>query len=118
MFTCPMCRKELERGTALIVNTLEHMRSLSQSIITATQEQARGNRLYLKSVIEDNERVKKLREVSIQQIMMGDVLLNDIRKSGSQISANSEEAQRAAAEIRVAIDLIEQLQQELSLFSR
>ena len=109
---------ELERGTALIVNTLEHMRSLSQSIITATQEQARGNRLYLKSVIEDNERVKKLREVSIQQIMMGDVLLNDIRKSGSQISANSEEAQRAAAEIRIAIDLIEQLQQELSLFSR
>jgi methyl-accepting chemotaxis protein len=110
--------QELERGTALIVNTLEHMRALSQSIITATQEQARGNRLYLKSVIEDNDRVKNLRDVSIQQIMMGDVLLNDIRKSGSLISANSEETQRTVAEIRVAIELIEQLRQELSPFSR
>jgi methyl-accepting chemotaxis protein len=109
---------ELERGTNLIVNTLEQMRALSQRITTSTQEQARGNRLYLKSVLEDNERVKDLRETSVQQIMMGDVVINDVRASTSLIEANAAETERIIAEIEVASGLIERLQRELAPFGR
>jgi methyl-accepting chemotaxis protein len=110
--------QELERGTSLIVNTLEHMRSLSQKITTSTQEQSRGNKLYLHSVLDDNERVKKLRETSIQQIMMGDVVLNDVRSSGTLIEANAEESKRIISEVTTALEIIRRLQQELTLFNR
>ncbi|HEY6839466.1 MAG TPA: methyl-accepting chemotaxis protein [Geobacteraceae bacterium] len=110
--------REQERGTNLIVITLERMRALSQKITTSTQEQARGNRLYLKSVLEDNDRVKSLRETSIQQIMMGDVVLNDVRNSSELIAANAAEARRVIDEIEIAIDLIETLRREMAPFSR
>ncbi|HEY6007636.1 MAG TPA: methyl-accepting chemotaxis protein [Geobacteraceae bacterium] len=110
--------QELERGTKLIVSTLEQMRDLSQKITSSTQEQSRGNRLYLKSVLEDNGRVKNLRETSIQQIMMADVVMNDVRASSNLIEANAAETQRIIAEIAVASGLIERLQLELAPFGR
>lgn len=108
--------QEQERGISMIVKALEQMRLLSQRITTSTQEQARGNRLYLKSVLEDNEKVKKLRDTSIQQIMMGDVLLNYVREAGRLIESNAALAKQNMEEIEAITDLNTKLQKELNPF--
>lgn len=108
--------QEQERGIGLIVKALEHMRGLSQKITTSTQEQARGNRLYLKSVMEDNDEVKKLRDMCVQQIMMGDVLLNFIKEASALSEARSREAERIMAEIETLAELAEHVQNELAPF--
>jgi hypothetical protein len=92
------------------------MRGLSQKITTSTEEQARGNRLYMKSVLEDNEKVKELRETCIQQIMMGDVLRNDVTEVDCLIEANATEAKRIMTEIELINDLIGTIQRELKTF--
>ena len=86
--------QEEEKGAGLIVKGLDHMRGLSQKITTSAEEQARGNRLYMRSVLEDNDKVKQLRETCIQQIMMGDVLRNDVTELGRLIEANIGEVTR------------------------
>ncbi len=108
--------QEQERGISMIVKALEQMRLLSQKITNSAQEQSRGNRLYLKSVLEDNEKVKRLRDTSIQQIMMGDVLLNYVREAGRLIESNAELAKQNMVEIEAITGLNEKLQKELSPF--
>ncbi len=108
--------QEQERGIGQIVTTLEHMRTVAQKITISTEEQARGNRLYLKSVLEDNDKVKKLRDTSIQQIMMGDVVLNYVREAGALIEANATQTQQALAEIESVNLLTDKLQEELACF--
>ena len=108
--------QEQERGISMIVKALEQMRLLSQKITNSTQEQSRGNRLYLKSVLEDNDKVKKLRDTSIQQIMMGDVLLNYVREAGRLIESNAALAKQNMEEIEAITDLSAKLQKELNPF--
>ncbi|HTG83031.1 MAG TPA: methyl-accepting chemotaxis protein, partial [Geobacteraceae bacterium] len=90
--------------------------ALSRKITTSTEEQARGNRLYMKSVLEDNEKVKRLRETCIQQIMMGDVLRNDVTEVDRLIEANATEARRIMKEIEIINGLLGTIQQELTTF--
>jgi hypothetical protein len=94
------------------------MRALSQKIAISTEEQARGNRLYLKSVMEDNDKVKALRDTSIQQIMMGDVVLNYVREAGSLIEANAGQSRQILTAVEGLSRIAEQLQQELVLFKK
>jgi methyl-accepting chemotaxis protein len=108
--------QEQERGIGQIVDTLEHMRMVAQKITISTEEQARGNRLYLKSVMEDNDKVKTLRDTSIQQIMMGDVVLNYVREAGALIEANATQTQQALAEIGAISLLTDTLHEELASF--
>ncbi|HEY6874067.1 MAG TPA: methyl-accepting chemotaxis protein [Geobacteraceae bacterium] len=108
--------QEEEKGAGLIVRSLEHMRGLSQRITTSTEEQARGNRLYMKSVLEDNDKVKGLRETCIQQIMMGDVLRNDVTEVDRLIEANALEAKRIMTDIETINEMIGGIQQELATF--
>jgi len=108
--------QEQERGISMIVKALEQMRILSQKITNSTQEQARGNRLYMKSVLEDNDKVKKLRDTSIQQIMMGDVLLNYVREAGRLIESNAALAKQNTEEIETINNIAGQLQKELKQF--
>jgi methyl-accepting chemotaxis protein len=108
--------QEQEQGINLIVKALEQMRGFSQKITTSTQEQARGNRLYLKSVMEDNDEVKKLRDMCVQQIMMGDVLLNFIREAGTLSEACSRDANQIMTEVETLASLTEQVQTELAPF--
>ena len=108
--------QEQERGISMIVKALEQMRLLSQKITNSAQEQSRGNRLYLKSVLEDNEKVKRLRDTSIQQIMMGDVLLNYVREAGRLIESNAALAKQNMEEIESITGLNDKLQKELSPF--
>lgn len=108
--------QEEEKGVKLIVKSLELMKGLSQKISTSTEEQARGNRLYMKSVLEDNEKVKELKGTCIQQIMMGDVLRNDVTEVDRLIEANAKEARRIMKEIETNNELIDKIQRELATF--
>jgi methyl-accepting chemotaxis protein len=110
--------QEEEKGAGLIVRSLEHMRGLSQKITTSTEEQARGNRLYMKSVLEDNDKVKSLKETCIQQIMMGDVLRNDVTEVDRLIEANALEAKRIMTEIETINEMIGRIQGEPTTFRR
>jgi methyl-accepting chemotaxis protein len=107
---------EEESGAGLIVRTLERMRGLSQKISLSTEEQARGNRLYMKSVLEDNDKVKRLKETCIKQIEMGDVLRNDVTEVDRLIEATAGEAKRIMTEIETINDLIGAMQHEMSSF--
>jgi methyl-accepting chemotaxis protein len=108
--------QEQETGIGMIVRELENMRMLSQKITVSTQEQARGNRLYMKSVLEDNEKVKALRETSIQQMSMGEALLNYVHEAGSLIESNVAAARGNMTEIESITTLTDRLQQELDPF--
>jgi methyl-accepting chemotaxis protein len=107
---------EEEKGAGLIVRSLERMRVLSQEITLSTDEQARGNRLYMKSVLDDNDKVKKLKDTCIQQIMMGDVLRNDVTEVDRLIEGTAIEAKRIMTEIEEINTLICAMQQEMATF--
>ena len=107
---------EEEKGAGLIVRSLERMRGLSQKITVSTEEQARGNRLYMECVQEDNDKVKRLKETCIRQILMGDVLRNDVTEVDRLIEATAEEAKRIMVEIETINYLISAMQQEMANF--
>ncbi|GAB7025721.1 methyl-accepting chemotaxis protein [Geotalea toluenoxydans] len=107
---------EQKRGIGLIVRALDKMRSFSALISNSTQEQSRGNRLYLKSVMEDNDRVKQLKETAVQQIMMGDVLLNYVTEAGLLNEANSMLAEDMMKKIKVIAALTDRMHTELAPF--
>jgi methyl-accepting chemotaxis protein len=105
-----------EQGITLIIKALEQMRLLSQNINSSTQEQAKGNRLYLKSVLEDSDRIRKMRDTCIQQIMMGDVLLNYVREAGVLIEKNAQDSRHNMIEIEEISKLTAELKQEIAPF--
>ncbi|MBJ6723586.1 methyl-accepting chemotaxis protein [Geomesophilobacter sediminis] len=84
--------KRQEEGISDILNSLEHMRLLSQKIDFSIQEQGRGNRLYLQSVMEDNERVRKLQENALQQSRIGEALQQFVQEVTAMIERNSSAA--------------------------
>ncbi|WP_243374346.1 methyl-accepting chemotaxis protein [Geotalea sp. SG265] len=108
---------EQKQGIGLIVKALEKMRSFSSLISNSTQEQSRGNRLYLRSVMEDNDRVKQLKETAVRQIMMGDVLLNYVTEAGSLNETNSALAKDMMQKIEVIAGLTDRLHRELAPFA-
>jgi methyl-accepting chemotaxis protein len=108
--------REQERASALIVKALEHMRSLSHQITTATQEQSRGNRLYLQSVLEDSDKAKTLKDTSLQQMVIGEKVVNFVREAGSLIEANAEEAKQIHKEIGSLTMMTDKLKHELEPF--
>jgi methyl-accepting chemotaxis protein len=107
---------EQERGIEHIASSLESMRSVSQHLTASTEEQAKGNKLYLKSILEDNEQVKELRIISIQQKAMGDAVLLYLQESGSLIEVNVDESRRVLADIDTLQNIAEQLRRELAPF--
>ncbi len=108
--------REQEKAITLIVKTLENMRILSQKISTSTQEHANGNHLYMQSVLEDNEKVKKLRDTCLQQIMMAEVLLKYVKESGALMQANAVDARNNMEDIGIITNLTNRLQMELEPF--
>jgi methyl-accepting chemotaxis protein len=107
---------EQERGIDQIAESLEHMRNVSQHLTTSIEEQARGNRLYLESVLKDNERVRGLHDISVQQIAMGDAVLKYLSESGLLIEENVDESRRVLSEITTLQTIAEQLRRELDPF--
>jgi methyl-accepting chemotaxis protein len=108
--------KEQEHGIIQIVASLEQMAMLAQKSTVATQEQARGNKLYLQSVLEDNSLMKKLRTTCDQQIMLGESLLSSVQEAGKVFESNAQEAKLTTDEVETITGLTDQLKQELAAF--
>jgi len=89
-----MATEQQQEGTNQILNNLEHMRELAQRINTSAQEQARGNRLYLKSVMDDNNRTRALKEGAAGQIAAVDQAVDAVQKVNALIDSNAADSIR------------------------
>lgn len=80
-----------QAGTSQIVTNLEHMRELAHRINISAQEQAKGNRLYLRSVMEDNERARDLKEEATGKLVVAEQAVEAVRAVDALMSANADE---------------------------
>lgn len=78
-----------QQGSNLIVKNLEHMRELAHRINSSAQEQAKGNRLYLRSVMEDNERTRELKNEATQHIALAKQAVEAVSGVEAQIATNA-----------------------------
>jgi len=92
------------------------MRGLAKNITSSSQEQAKGNKLYLKSVMGDSEKAKNLRLESLQQLRAAEEVQGFIKQAGRLIEANADEAKQMAARIGAISALTEQLKVEIAPF--
>lgn len=104
-----------QEGTNQIVNNLEHMRELAHRINSSAQEQARGNRLYLKSVMEDNERTHMLKEEASRQIALAGLAVEAVRQVEALIESNTQESARIVTSLTALTELIDQYRGETIL---
>jgi len=108
--------QEQEGRILHIVHALEQMKMLAQQINTATSEQAKGNRKYLESVVNDNEKAQLLKDASIQQLVYGDQVKTFITETSDVLQHNSKTADDLIARIAEALSLTEKLEKEVELF--
>lgn len=109
--------KEQERGTILIVGALAEMRGLSRKVIQSTQEQAKGTGLYLRGVIDDNERMKKLRDSSLAQIKMAENMSECAAGSEELMLDNISNSKEIMDQIAFLAQTTNQLRLELTKFT-
>ena len=105
--------KEQERGTVMIVGALENMRDLSRRVTISTQEQTQGSHLYLQSVLEDNERMKRLCENAHKQLRMAEDLLSSFGESGAQMRDYMANTLLIEQEIMALAEDVERLRHEI-----
>jgi len=108
--------KEQELNTMMVVSTLEEMRALSGKITSSTQEQSQSNHLYLKSVIEENEKMKRLRDSSLQQLRLAEILKACIGDSGQLMQNNVTNARQIVHQIENIMLDTQQLHQQIMPF--
>lgn len=65
----------------------------------------------------DNDKVKELKDTAIQQIMMGDVLVNYVREAGALIESNAGEGRQMMEQIDKITTMTEDLCKELAPFT-
>jgi methyl-accepting chemotaxis protein len=104
-----------QQGSNLIVNNLEHMRELAHRINSSAQEQAKGNRLYLRSVMEDNDRTKELKEEASQQLTLAKLAVEAVKGVETQIASNAVDSGTIAETVTALTDLIDSYRDETSL---
>lgn len=96
-----------QQGSHLIVQNLEHMRGLAHRINSSAQEQAKGNRLYLKNIMEDNERARELKNDAAQHILLAKQSLEAAREAEIQISTHAIENRIITESLRSLSDLLD-----------
>jgi methyl-accepting chemotaxis protein len=96
-----------QEGTNQVVKNLEHMRELAHRINSSSQEQAKGNRLYLKSVMEDNERTRELKEEASAQIAVVAQAVEAVRKVDELIATNAADSRKILAGVKTLALLID-----------
>ena len=89
-----MTTAQQQEGTSLIVLNLEQMRELAHRVNSSAQEQANGSRVYLKSVMEDNERTRELKEDATLQIAVARQAVDAVRRVEELISFNAVESRK------------------------
>jgi methyl-accepting chemotaxis protein len=96
-----------QEGTSLMVKNLEQLRELAHRINASAQEQAKGNRLYLKSVMEDNERARELKEEATRQIAIVGQAVEAVRKVDELIASNAADSRKILQEVKFLTRLID-----------
>jgi len=104
-----------QQGSALVVMNLEHMRDLAHRINSSAQEQAKGNRLYLKSVMEDNERTRELKNEATQHIALVTEAVEAVKRIETQIATNAIENRIITEALTSLTDLIDRYRGETVL---
>ena len=84
--------EQQQLGSNQIIKNLEHMRELAHRINSSAQEQAKGNRLYLRSVMEDNERTKELKDEVTQHITLAKQAVETVKGVEAQMATNAAES--------------------------
>jgi methyl-accepting chemotaxis protein len=96
-----------QEGTKQVVTNLEHMRELAHRINSSAQEQAKGNRLYLMSVLEDNERTRELKEEASKQIAVVAQAVEAVRKVDELIATNAADSRQILNGVKTLAHLID-----------
>jgi methyl-accepting chemotaxis protein len=96
-----------QEGTSQILKNLEHMRELAQRINSSAQEQATGNRLYLKSVMEDNERTRELKEDASSHIAVVAQAVDAVQKVDELIASNAADSMKIMDSVKALTKLID-----------
>jgi methyl-accepting chemotaxis protein len=96
-----------QQGTNQVVIHLEQMRELAHRINSSAQEQARGNRLYLKSFMEDNERTRELKEEASSQIAVVAQAVEAVRKVDELIATNASDGRKILDGVKTLAVLID-----------
>jgi len=96
-----------QEGTNLIVKNLEQMRELAHRVNASAQEQAKGNRIYLKSVMDDSERTQQLKQEATQQIAVARLAVDAVRQVEALISFNAVESRKILEGINLLTRLID-----------
>lgn len=102
-----LATEQQQEGTSQILKNLEHMRELAHRINTSAQEQAKGNRLYLKSVMEDNERTRELKEDASCHIAVVDQAVDAVQKVNELIASNAADSMKIMDSVRALTKLID-----------
>jgi methyl-accepting chemotaxis protein len=96
-----------QQGTTQILMNLEHMRELAHRINSSAQEQAKGNRLYLMSVMEDNERTKALKDDASEHISVVDQAVDAVQKVNELIASNAADSLKILDGVKNLTELID-----------
>ena len=96
-----------QQGTSQILKNLEHMRELAHRINSSAQEQATGNRLYLKSVMEDNERTRELKEDASSHIAVVAQAVDAVQKVDELIATNAADSMKIMDSVKALTKLID-----------
>lgn len=96
-----------QAGTNQVVMNLERMRELAHRINSSAQEQAKGNRLYLKSVMEDNERTCALKEDASGQMAIVARAVESVRQVDEVIAANAADSRKILDGVNTLTHLVD-----------
>lgn len=96
-----------QQGATQILQNLEHMRELAHRINSSAQEQAKGNRLYLKSVMEDNERTRELSEEASQQVVIVERAVDAVQQVNQLIASNAADSMKILDGVKTLTELID-----------
>ena len=102
-----MTTMQQQEGSSLIVLNLDQMRELAHHVNSSAQEQAKGNRIYLKSVMEDNERTRELKEDASLQIAVARQAVDAVRRVEELISFNALESRKILKGLKLLTHLID-----------
>ena len=102
-----LATEQQQVGTSQILKNLEHMRELAHRINSSAQEQAKGNRLYLQSVMEDNERTRELKEDASSHIVVVEQAVGAVQKVDELIASNAADSQKIMEGVKTLTILID-----------
>jgi methyl-accepting chemotaxis protein len=89
-----LATEQQQESTNHILKNLEYLRELARRINSSAQEQARGNRLYLESVMEDNDRTRALKEDATLHLSAVAQAVDAVEKVNDLISSNAADSLR------------------------